>query len=188
LISFAVLRRLLLRLLICVQQLVYGFIVVVVFCDLLVDLFFDQSLRPDGLPDIVCQFSWSASEEELQLFDVAGCSRSLVGVSASEFAVRAVMKNEAVHLDGENEYEDGSIAVAEPLFIVFKNRSDIRLDADADRFNVVVDTLCEESVEREEVRNIETEVVHSVRELILDILSSDFYVVHGWSLLAVLHS
>jgi hypothetical protein len=88
------------------------------------------------------------------------------------------MKDEAVHLNGENEDEDGSVAAADPSFVVFENRSNVGLDADADSVDVVVYALREESVEREEVRNIEAEVVHSVGELELDSLVGNFYVGH----------
>jgi hypothetical protein len=167
---------LLLRL--AVEDLEDGFIVPVFVGDLLADLFFDDFARPDELSSHLCEFERSCFEELLKLRAVADGSGSLESVCAGEFAVRAVMKDEAVHLDGENEDEDSSVAAADPRFVVFENRSNVGLDADADSIDVVVYALREESVEGKEVRNIEAEVVHSVGELELDSLVGNFYVGH----------
>jgi len=161
-----------------IEQLEDRFVVIVAFCDLLVDFVFDELLGPDRLADVFSEFFGCRREEDLKFLAVASRSGSLESVCAGEFAVRAVMKDEAVHLDGENEDEDGSITAADPCFVVFENRSNVGLDADADSIDVVVYALREESVEGEEVRNIEAEVVHSVGELELDSLVGNFYVGH----------
>jgi len=153
-----------------IEQLEDRFVVIVVFCDLLVDFIFDELLGPDRFADVFSDLFGCRSEEDLKFLAVASRSGSLESVCASEFTVRAVMMDEAVQLDRENEDEDSSVAAADPRLVVFENRSNVSLDADADSVDVVVYALREESVEREEVRNIEAEVVHRVGELELDSL------------------
>ena len=114
----------------------------------------------------------------MKLIRVADSSRSAVSVRSLKLTMSAVVKDEAVELDSHDEDEDGLVDVADPLFIIFEVRSDVRSDADSNCLDVVVDALREESIERKEVRNVEPEVVHRVGEFLLDVLFGDFYVVH----------
>jgi hypothetical protein len=192
LISFALLRGLLLlvlslavlalgllfRFLLLIEKHIYVLVVEVVVLELLIDSFFDQLLRPSGLDDILSELLRSRVQEELKLFAVADSRGSFVSVSALDLAVRAVVKNEAIHLDRENEDEDGLVDRADPFFVVLEIRSHVLADAYSDSLYVVVHALGEQRVEGEHVRNIESEVVHRVSELVLDVLFCDFYVAH----------
>lgn len=176
-LALALIVRLLLFLM-TVQQIVDRFVVKFVVAELTFDFFFDASSRPDSLLDVFDEVGRCAVEEELKLIRVADSSRSAVSVRSLKFTMCAVMKDEAVELDSHDEDEDGLVDIADPLFVIFEVRSDVRSDADANSLNVVVDALREESIEREQVRNVEPEVVHRVGELLLDVLFGDFYVVH----------
>jgi hypothetical protein len=191
LISFALLRGLLLvlslavlalgllfRFLLLIEKHIYVLVVEVVVFELLIDGFFDQLLRPSGLDDVLSELLRSRVQEELKLFAVADSCGSFVSVSTLDLAVRAVVKNEAVHLDRENEDEDGLVDRAYPFFVVLEVRSHVLADAYSDSLYVVVHALGEQRVEGEHVRNIEPEIVHRVSELVLDVLFCDFYVAH----------
>jgi hypothetical protein len=192
LISFALLRGLLLlvlslavlalgllfRFLLLIEKHIYVLVVEVVVFELLIDSFFDQLLRPSSIDDVLSELLGSRVQEELKLFAVADSRGSFVSVSALDLAMRAVVKNEAVHLDRENEDEDGLVDRADPFFVVLEVRSHVLADAYSDSLYVVVHTLGEQRVEGEHIRNIESEVVHRVSELVLDVLFCDFYVAH----------
>lgn len=178
-LSLAVLALgLLFRFLLLIEKHIYVLVVEVVVLELLIDGLFDQLLRPSRLDDVLSELLRSRVQEELKLFAVADSRGSFVSVSALDLAVRAVVKNEAVHLDRENEYEDGLVDRADPFFVVLEVRSHVLADAYSDSLYVVVHALGEQRVEGEHVRNIESEVVHRVSELVLDVLFCDFYVAH----------
>jgi hypothetical protein len=164
--------------LLLIEKHIYVLVVEVVVLELLIDGFFDQLLRPSRLDDVLSELLRSRVQEKLKLFAVADSRGSFVSVSALDLSVRAVVKNESVHLDRENEDEDGLVDRADPFFVVLEVRSHVLADAYSDSLYVVVHALGEQRVEGEHVRNIESEVVHRVSELVLDVLFCDFYVAH----------